>query len=295
MAAEAERVAQVTAEAEAAARLQEEQKVAAAKAAAEEKEQAREKKRAEEPRVVLHMPQVLAWRLMIDRLEPTTQILQSWCKAQNADLQPAEQKPFPKEDEGKSMYKEALMRHLLLTMHKVGFVDLQLLGDKDAAASHTYSMLWREAVFRGIPPVENSARLHASMFDEPKNGLELLPRMQRVEHVPDLQVQLGRRGASGANGSKRRFKRRMEDDFNLLGENAKTEQNAIMKRAVSEALVVNAKVAATEEAKKVKKALIVAKAANPNPNPNPNANHDANPNPDPNPNPNPNPNRKHTH
>ena len=294
MAAEAERVAQVKAEAEAAARLQEEQKVAAAKAAAEEKEQAREKKRAEEPRVVLHMPQVLAWRLMIDRLEPTTQILQSWCKAQNADLQPAEQKPFPKEDEGKSMYKEALMRHLLLTMHKVGFVDLQLLGDKDAAASHTYSMLWREAVFRGIRPVENSARLHASMFDEPKNGSELLPRMQRVEHVPDLQVQLGR-GANGANGSKRRFKRRMEDDFNLLGESAKTEKKAIKKRAVCEALVVNAKVAATEEAKKVKKALIVAKAANPNPNPNPNANHDANPNPDPNPNPNPNPNRKHTH
>ena len=225
---------------------------------------------------------------MIDRLEPTTKNLQSWCKAQNADLQLAEQKPFPKEDKGNSMmYKEALMRHLLLTMHKVGFVDLQLLGDKDAAASHTYSMLWREAVFRGIPPVENSARLHASMFDEPKNGLELLPRMETVEHVPDLQVQLGRRGASGANGSKRRFKRRMEDDFNLLGESAKTEQKAIKKRAVSEALLVNAKVAATEEAKKVKKALIVAKAANPNPNPNPNANHDANPNP--------NPNRKHTH
>ena len=55
MAAEAERVAQVTAEAEAAARLQEEQKVAAAKAAAEEKEQAREKKRAEEQRVE-HVP-----------------------------------------------------------------------------------------------------------------------------------------------------------------------------------------------------------------------------------------------
>jgi hypothetical protein len=236
------------------------------------------------------MPRVQAWRLMIDRLEPTTKNLQSWCKAQNADLQPAERKPFPKEDKANSMYKEALMRHLLLTMHKVGFVDLQLLGDKDAAASHTYSMLWREAVFRGIPPVENSARLHASMFDEPKNGLELLPRMETVEHVPAKTiplVQLRRRGASGANGSKRRFKRRMEDDFNLLGESAKTEQKAIKKRAVSEALLVNAKVAATEEAKKVKKALIVAKAANPNPNPNPNANHDANPNP--------NPNRKHTH
>jgi hypothetical protein len=207
---------------------------------------------------------------MIDRLEPTTKNLQSWCKAQNADLQPAERKPFPKEDKANSMYKEALMRHLLLTMHKVGFVDLQLLGDKDAAASHTYSMLWREAVFRGIRPVENSARLHASMFDEPKNGLELLPRMQRVEHVPDLQVQLGR-GANGANPPKRRM---MGDDFNLPGESAKeAEQEAFFaykKRAVSTALAVNTKVAAAEEVKRQVKKALIAKAANPNPNPNPN-------------------------
>ena len=221
---------------------------------------------------VRHKDEVVAWRLMILALSPTTKELEDWCKDQNADLPRAKQMPYVKQAPGLN-YHEALLRHLLLTMHNVGFMDLQLLGDKAWVKRQNYSMLWREAVFRGIRPVANSAVLHARMFDESKkNSLELLPRMQTVQ---DLPLTPGCCNGNGgvqprAHGSKRsREKQDKEDDFQVKGASAKP---------------------AEEVKRQVKKALI-AKAANPNPNPNPNAN----PNPDPNPNPNPNPNRKHTH
>ena len=93
---------------------------------------------------------------MIDRLKPTMKQLQEWCKDQTADLPSAERKPFPKNQKQKDCrYNDVLMRHLVLTMHDVGFEKAQLLRDKEYVADQPYSMLWREVVFRGIRPVAN--------------------------------------------------------------------------------------------------------------------------------------------
>ena len=86
----------------------------------------------------------------------------------------AERKPFPKNQKQKDCrYNDVLMRHLVLTMHDVGFEKAQLLRDKEYVADQPYSMLWREAVFRGIRPVANRGLLYARMFPESENGLSL--------------------------------------------------------------------------------------------------------------------------
>ena len=59
---------------------------------------------------IMDTPQVVAWRLMIDMLTPTTKQLQEWCKGQTADLPSAERKPFPKNQKD-FRYNDALMRH----------------------------------------------------------------------------------------------------------------------------------------------------------------------------------------
>ena len=86
----------------------------------------------------------------------------------------AERKPFPKNQKQKDFrYSGVLMRHLVLAMHDVGFESLQLLRDREYVAEQPYSMLWREAVFRGIRPVANRGLLYARMFPESENGLSL--------------------------------------------------------------------------------------------------------------------------
>ena len=79
-------------------------------------------------------------------------------------------------------------------MHGVGFEKAQLLSDKEYVAQQPYSMLWREAVFRGIRPVANWELLHARMFPESENGLSLL----RTKIAGSLQW--ARRGAARSRG-----------------------------------------------------------------------------------------------
>mgnify|MGYP006893492832 FL=1 len=103
---------------------------------------------------VVGTPQVLAWRMMIEsRLKPTTRQLQEWIKEQTAELPSAERKPFPKNQKQKGCrYNDVLIRHLVVTMHDLGFEKYVLLHDKEYVAEQPYAMLWREAVFRGIKP-----------------------------------------------------------------------------------------------------------------------------------------------
>ena len=152
-----------------------------------EKKQARAtpaKQRVLDENQVLSMPQVVAWRLMIKRLELSTKQLHDVCKEQNEDLPSAERTPYPRNQKQKDFkYHDVLTRHLVVTMHDVGFENARLLRDKDYVAKQTYCMLWREAVFRGIRPVANRELLYARMFPESENGIAL-PRMKTIADVP---------------------------------------------------------------------------------------------------------------
>ena len=128
---------------------------------------------------------MLAWRMMIEsRLKPTTRQLQEWIKEQTAELPSAERKPFPKNQKQKGCrYNDVLIRHLVVTMHDLGFEKDVLLHDKEYVAEQPYAMLWREAVFRGIRPVANRELLHSRMFPKSENGRSL-PKMTSVADVP---------------------------------------------------------------------------------------------------------------
>ena len=196
---------------------------------------------------VLGMPQVVAWRLMIKRLKPTTKQLQDWCKEQNEDLLSVERTPYLRNQKQAGVkYHDVLMRHLVLTMHGVGFENAKLLRDKEYVANQSYSMLWREAVFRGIRPVANRELLQARMCPESENGLAL-PRMKTIAQVPTPGHCNGHDGVQpGAEGSKRKRadldedEEEDEDDFDVPGESSKrkkAELESMQRRAVAEVLV----------------------------------------------------------
>ena len=142
------------------------------------------KKRVLEENEVLGMPQVVAWRLMVDRMKFTTKQLQALCKEQNDDLPSEDRTPYPRNQKQKgSNYNDVLIKYLVLTMHDVGFENARLLADAEYVSNQNYSMLWREAIFRGIRPVANRELLYARMFPKSENGLAL-PRMKTIAEVP---------------------------------------------------------------------------------------------------------------